>query len=397
MSTLETVDVQRVLSHREFFDYCDRMSRISWEKEANFVSCATPGCSFGLLFDIPADFDKCLPIISCPQCRRKTCAKHRIAWHTGKTCTKYDKYLEQKAFNNDKKASKLIQQKCKRCPNCQVAIEKNGGCDHMNCTRVRLYSSKYLFSVVVSFVIYVWPTLIVSILVTRSIKYFASTDERECYYSCHPASFGCSKQRKRSTLQESQNMRMLLCKHIFIELLLFLFFTSTCFFFSNQQNVATRVHSTQQYPFCKNPKIITWGNTETGALGTGSAASRIFADGPITSSVLSGKSVTRIASYYTHSILLANDSKLYSFGDNSFYGALGIGSNAATSATVAIDQTAAVFAGTLASNGVDTFDTGNQFSVVLLANGNIATFGRNDYGQLVCTQIMSLTILGRRI
>jgi alpha-tubulin suppressor-like RCC1 family protein len=145
----------------------------------------------------------------------------------------------------------------------------------------------------------------------------------------------------------------------------------------------TRVDSTQQYPFCKNPKIITWGNTDTGALGVGSATSRIFADGPISSSVLNGKTAIRIASYYTHTILLANDSKLYSFGDNSFYGALGIGTNTANSATVAVDQTASVFAGTSVANGVDTFDTGNQFSVVLLANGNIATFGRNDYGQLV--------------
>jgi alpha-tubulin suppressor-like RCC1 family protein len=81
--------------------------------------------------------------------------------------------------------------------------------------------------------------------------------------------------------------------------------------------------------------------------------------------------------------MLANDSKLYAFGDNSFYGALGIGSTTTVSTIAAVDSAQSIFSGTTAANTVDSFDTGSQFSAVLLNSGNIATWGRNDYGQLV--------------
>ncbi|KAF7889978.1 uncharacterized protein EAF02_002393 [Botrytis sinoallii] len=73
------------------------------------------------------------PIMTCGTCSFKTCFTHKMPWHTGLTCGQYDVQQRGKS-KKDKKSERLIKKATKPCPNCQVPILKNKGCDHMTCT-----------------------------------------------------------------------------------------------------------------------------------------------------------------------------------------------------------------------------------------------------------------------
>ncbi|CAF1286025.1 unnamed protein product [Rotaria sordida] len=71
--------------------------------------------------------------ITCSQCKRDTCAFHRVKWHEGMTCEQYDRLYP----SSDTRTRKWIKKNSKKCPRCQCNIEKDGGCDHITCQKCR--------------------------------------------------------------------------------------------------------------------------------------------------------------------------------------------------------------------------------------------------------------------
>ena len=81
--------------------------------------------------------------MECSKCSALTCFKHRVPWHEGKTCAEFefpDPGLKGKRlveWKKDERSRKKIKKDTKPCPKCKVPIEKDGGCDHMYCTRCK--------------------------------------------------------------------------------------------------------------------------------------------------------------------------------------------------------------------------------------------------------------------
>jgi hypothetical protein len=74
------------------------------------------------------------PLLVCPKCHLKFCFNcNTDQWHTGVTCKKFQKWLKENG-GGDSSFEEFISKRCKKCPRCDVNIQKNGGCDHMNCT-----------------------------------------------------------------------------------------------------------------------------------------------------------------------------------------------------------------------------------------------------------------------
>lgn len=74
--------------------------------------------------------------VKCPECKTEFCMECKTEWHKGATCAKYQEWaLENK--NADALTMNFLKggKGTKRCPNCNVWVEKNGGCDHMTCKR----------------------------------------------------------------------------------------------------------------------------------------------------------------------------------------------------------------------------------------------------------------------
>jgi len=66
--------------------------------------------------------------IKCDKCGQEMCFRCRLVWHGRTTCVK--------ALDNEFKIySKNVL--VKYCPKCRSRIEKNGGCNHMHCTRCK--------------------------------------------------------------------------------------------------------------------------------------------------------------------------------------------------------------------------------------------------------------------
>ena len=96
--------------------------------------CAHPDCGSGQLVDQVNEND----IMFCAQCNRKTCCTHRTVYHDGSTCQQYDSQLKASSDAAALTARYMAStDNCKPCPRCGVAIDKNGGCDHMTCRMCR--------------------------------------------------------------------------------------------------------------------------------------------------------------------------------------------------------------------------------------------------------------------
>jgi len=125
-SHLNSKDIQVFLSAEEFGRW-ETLASEEWaEAQPEFRWCSNATCGSGQLVDGGEDANS---FFTCYKCRAMTCIRHRVPMHKGVSCDEYEKTLA-----TDERA--LVDWKAKNtkaCPKCNVPIEKNGGCDHMNC------------------------------------------------------------------------------------------------------------------------------------------------------------------------------------------------------------------------------------------------------------------------
>lgn len=111
----------------------DRNSVISaFRHMPNFTYCLNMGCDSGQIHGGGDD----QPIMTCTACQFKTCFTHKIAWHSGMTCSEYDEVLaKEERMEQEAASQKFLTKKTKICPNpeCGLHCIKASGCDHMTC------------------------------------------------------------------------------------------------------------------------------------------------------------------------------------------------------------------------------------------------------------------------
>jgi hypothetical protein len=111
-----------------------------WKQEATpkLITCLTPGCN---IIGLPDTTAPGYPQISCSSCALRSCAECRVPWHPDLTCSEYAvKHLHEQMSDPEKDTLTLMQTKDgKRCPNCFLVIEKDGGCNSMFCIGCQKY------------------------------------------------------------------------------------------------------------------------------------------------------------------------------------------------------------------------------------------------------------------
>uniref|UniRef100_A0A6B2LFL4 RBR-type E3 ubiquitin transferase n=1 Tax=Arcella intermedia TaxID=1963864 RepID=A0A6B2LFL4_9EUKA len=90
--------------------------------------CPRPGCGNAMIGGKKTLMMRCTN----PSCLFCFCFNCKEEWHADATCTQYQQWKKDNASGTDR-AKLWIQQHTKACPSCHVAIEKNGGCNHMTC------------------------------------------------------------------------------------------------------------------------------------------------------------------------------------------------------------------------------------------------------------------------
>jgi len=123
-------------------------------------------------------------------------------------------------------------------------------------------------------------------------------------------------------------------------------------------------------------KVYTWGYNNHGQLGTGNTTTSNVPVAVDASVVLSGKTITQAAAGQYHSIALASDGKVYTWGYNS-NGQLGNGNNTTSNVPVAV-----ITSGVLIGKTITKVAAGASHSIALASDGTVYTWGYNGYGQL---------------
>jgi E3 ubiquitin-protein ligase RNF14 len=133
---LQHGDMRR-LAEREVFERYDKFATMSvLSAMPNFRPCIGPRCDSGQLHTTGADG----PIFTCSECRFKHCTIHNVPWHANLTCREYDYAQNPKLKKKEEEASeKAVRELSRKCPGrgCGAPIQRNGGCDHMTCTKCR--------------------------------------------------------------------------------------------------------------------------------------------------------------------------------------------------------------------------------------------------------------------
>ncbi|TGO53001.1 hypothetical protein BOTNAR_0307g00180 [Botryotinia narcissicola] len=132
-------NVKLFASETDFIRYDKKSLSSCIQNDPNFTNCLGPGCNDGQIHEGGDD----QPIMTCRTCSFKTCFTHKMPWHTDLTCEGYDEQSRER-LRQEEASHDLMDEVTKRCPNCQIRIQKNEGCDHMTCRLLNIGVIEYL-------------------------------------------------------------------------------------------------------------------------------------------------------------------------------------------------------------------------------------------------------------
>ncbi len=122
--------------------------------------------------------------------------------------------------------------------------------------------------------------------------------------------------------------------------------------------------------------VYTFGHRGEGELGVGAGIDEVPIATPIDATNLGGRKVTQVAAGLYHSLLLTEDGDVFSLGDNNL-GGTGVGTtDDDTPVATLIDAT------NLAGRTIAQVSVGGGHSLLLANDGTVFSFGRNSEGQL---------------
>jgi alpha-tubulin suppressor-like RCC1 family protein len=158
--------------------------------------------------------------------------------------------------------------------------------------------------------------------------------------------------------------------------------------------------STHSLLLADDGSVFNFGPNSIGGLGC--CGTSLIAT-PINASNLGGRKITQIAAGVTHSLILAEDGSVFSFGYNS-HGQLGVGTVNDGSSFIAKP----IDASNLGGRKITQVAAGGQHSLLLAEDGSVFSFGDNFLGRtglgtisdsntLVATPIATLKLGGRKI
>jgi hypothetical protein len=119
-------DMRRCCSESQFERYDHALLLQSLSRSPTFFWCISPTCPSGQFHEYSSD-----TTFECIACNTRHCTVHGT-FHDNETCAQYESRLH--AAHN-KASEDTIAKTCKNCPKCKAPTLRDGGCDHMVCTR----------------------------------------------------------------------------------------------------------------------------------------------------------------------------------------------------------------------------------------------------------------------
>jgi alpha-tubulin suppressor-like RCC1 family protein len=149
------------------------------------------------------------------------------------------------------------------------------------------------------------------------------------------------------------------------------------------------------------PSVLTFGWNEYGRTGLGTTSGLATVATPINTANLAGKTIVRSSGGDYHNLLLADDGSVFSFGSNEA-GITGLGLDVGTTPIATPINTT-----NLAGKSISQLATGEWHSLLLAEDGVVFSFGLNNAGRtglntslgnaLVATPIDTTNLTGRTV
>ena len=155
--------------------------------------------------------------------------------------------------------------------------------------------------------------------------------------------------------------------------------TGTNFVLKNKKIMQTVNGNGYSLALSADGTVYAWGRNEYGQLGNGVTAtnSPIPVAVKTTGTSMDGKTIMQVAAGATHSLALATDGTIYAWGKNE-YGQLGNDSTINSPIPVAVKTTGTPMDG----KKIIQIHAGYEHSLALASDGTVYTWGRNNSGQL---------------
>ena len=128
-------------------------------------------------------------------------------------------------------------------------------------------------------------------------------------------------------------------------------------------------------PVDATPTVLAWGSNVSGQIGDGNGIGRTAFVPPDMTGVLAGKKIVQYGAGINHAVVLADDGKLYAWGQND-RGQFGNGTTVSSAVPVAVTM------GALAGKTITSVKAGSSFSAALTSDGKVYAWGAGTTGQL---------------
>jgi hypothetical protein len=132
----EQTFIQAYLTVHAFANYSEQLFQQLITKEG-IIWCLDPQCGQGGIIEsrngiktIPSGY----PNLECATCKKRQCAICNVEWHKDMTCQEYrEQHGQDQDFEEQRVLRMMARRGARRCRHCQLAVEKDGGCDYMFC------------------------------------------------------------------------------------------------------------------------------------------------------------------------------------------------------------------------------------------------------------------------
>jgi len=131
---LEPSTLARLVDAEHWAKYSDAALQRHLRRDSAFIWCSK--CSYGGWIDPKQPTSTCgwvcpecsNSFVYCPFCRRE---------HGSLTCKRFQKIRQEMGGAKDRESQNVVQRNSKMCPSCQMPIQKEGGCNFMDCPNCR--------------------------------------------------------------------------------------------------------------------------------------------------------------------------------------------------------------------------------------------------------------------
>jgi len=129
---IQDIDVRTNVSYAVFERYKHFKMIATLSANPNCRWCPMPDCSTPVIADTKK---REFPSLTCPKCRTRFCFNCNEKWHGKKSCQQNYKNLKKKGEISEQNEKWKVEHNTKKCPRCRADIEKDQGCNHINCMR----------------------------------------------------------------------------------------------------------------------------------------------------------------------------------------------------------------------------------------------------------------------